>query len=1026
MNKSTKENVLDIPLRSLFNLNWETVAYAVIVLVTIVACFWDLGARTISHDESLHALYSYKLYAGEGYVHNPMMHGPFLFHANALMYFLFGVNDYTARIVPALFGVALVLLPIFLRKELGRLGALAASAMLLISPSILYYARYIRNDIYMVVWAMLMVIALFRFMDERRNRWLYVGTVATVLSLCTKETAFIFGFIAITFMALLALREILGERGAPLLYVGLTVLTLLLGGLAWVLGRAPVSPEAAAAGPTFAKKVAPPLTLAAGISLAALVSVPLMAGRRRPFLSAMRAVRMWPLVACVILGAIIFSLLYTTFLTNPGGFYTGTVYAVRYWLAQQDVKRGGQPWFYYGLLLPMYEFTSLFFGLGAMVYYLVTARVKRAVEKSEEEDEKEDDDRADGSSYFVAFTVYWAITAVVIYSWAGEKMPWLVVHLAQPLIILTARFAGDLLENADWRGIVRHGGLVLSLLLVLVFFSTITLIAVVPFRGMSIWALRDTAQWLIALAVGIGLLVIAVNYIRRVGRRGSLKVAFATALILLSLFTVRFSYMASFINYDTAKELLVYAHGGPDVKRVLNEITEISRRTAGDDTSIKVAYSADATWPLEWYLRDHPNRAFFGTNPTRESLDAPVVIVGRAEWTKAEPFLKDRYYRFEGHLIWWPIQDYFSLTPRVILDHLREPELRKEWADILFYRKYKQSLADWSPAHDFAFYVRKDVANQLWDFGVGPTAAAQLPEDPYADKKIKVEAVAVWGTEGSGLGQFSEPRGIAVAPDGAVYVADSGNHCIQKFTADGTPLEKWGEHGNAVGQFEQPWGVAVGPDGNVYVADTWNHRIQKFDADGNFLLMWGEFGQTSSATGLQGAFWGPRGIAVDSAGQVYVSDTGNKRVQAFDADGRFIAQFGGLGVLEGQLDEPVGVAPDSEDRIYVADTWNQRVQVFDQRLRFLDQWGIDGWIGQGFNNKPYLAVDSQDRVYVTDPEGYRVLVFTADGDVLATLGEYGFDSRSFSLPTGIAIDADDNIYVTDLDGHRVMKFAPLQ
>ena len=1028
MTKSIKENVLDIPLPSLFNLNWETVAYAVIALVAIIACFWNLGARTISHDESLHALYSYKLYAGEGYVHNPMMHGPFLFHANALMYFLFGVNDYTARIAPAIFGVVLVLLPIFLRKELGRLGALVASALFLVSPSILYYSRYIRNDIYMVVWAMLMVIALFRFMDERHNRWLYVGTAATVLSLCTKETSYIFGFIVVTFLTLVALREVIGERRASLLYAGLAVLTLLLGGLAWVLGRAPVPPEAAAAGKTFAQRVAPLLVLAAGVSLAAVVSVPLISGRRKPFLSTLRTLRTWPLVACVILGVLIFSLLYTTFLTNPGGLYTGTVYAVRYWLAQQDVKRGGQPWFYYGLLLPMYEFTPLFFGLGAMLYYLITGRVQRDMEKSEEGEEGEDgnEKRVNGSSYFVAFAVYWTITSVVIYSWAGEKMPWLVVHLAQPLIILAARFVGDVLEDADWRGIIRHGGLVLSLLLVLVLSSAITLVAVVPFRGMSVWDLRDTAQWLAALVVGIALLVIAVNYARRVGRKGSLRVAFATAFILLSLFTVRFSYMASFINYDTAKELLVYAHGGPDVKRVMNEIAAISRRTLGDDTSIKVAYSSDATWPFEWYLRDYSNRAFFGTNPTKEALDAPVVIVGREEWTKTEPFMRDRYHRFEGKLIWWPKQDYFTLTPQVILDHLKTPELRKEWWNILFYRKYKQSLADWEPSHRFAFYVRKDVANQLWDFGVGPTAAVQLPEDPYAKKKVEAQAVAVWGTEGSGPGQFLEPRGIAVAPDGTVYVVDSGNHCLQKFSADGTPLERWGEHGNAIGQFEQPWGVAVGPDGSVYVADTWNHRIQKFDADGDFLLMWGEFGQTTVATGAESLFWGPRGIAVDAAGQVYVSDTGNKRIQVFDADGRFLGQFGGLGILEGKMDEPVGVALDGEGRIYVADTWNQRVQVFDRSFRFLDQWSIHGWIGQGFNNKPYLAVDSRGRVYVTDPESYRVIVFTADGDLLATLGEYGFDDRSFTLPTGIAIDTNDNVYVTDMANHRVMKFAPLQ
>jgi len=106
MQKMTVErrNVLDTPLLSLFKLDWEKAIYLLILVVAIVTRFWDLGARGMSHDESLHALYSWKLYAGQGYQHNPMMHGPFLFHFNALIYLLFGDNDYTARISTALFG----------------------------------------------------------------------------------------------------------------------------------------------------------------------------------------------------------------------------------------------------------------------------------------------------------------------------------------------------------------------------------------------------------------------------------------------------------------------------------------------------------------------------------------------------------------------------------------------------------------------------------------------------------------------------------------------------------------------------------------------------------------------------------------------------------------------------------------------------------------------------------------------------------------------------------------------------------
>jgi uncharacterized protein (TIGR03663 family) len=165
---------LDISLLSLFKLDWEKAIYLLVLVVAIVTRFWDVGARAMSHDESLHALYSWKLYAGQGYQHNPMMHGPFLFQFNALIYFLFGDNDYTARISTALFGVILVMLPYFMRRWLGRIGALLTSVMLLISPSILYYSRYIRHDVLIVVWVLILLIAFFRYLEERANRWLYL------------------------------------------------------------------------------------------------------------------------------------------------------------------------------------------------------------------------------------------------------------------------------------------------------------------------------------------------------------------------------------------------------------------------------------------------------------------------------------------------------------------------------------------------------------------------------------------------------------------------------------------------------------------------------------------------------------------------------------------------------------------------------------------------------------------------------------------------------------------------------------
>src|SRR6266568_199390 len=156
------DRILSIEL----SLDAEVIAYAALVGIALVLHFWDLGARALHHDESLHATYSYYLYRGSGYKHDPLMHGPVLFHLTALMYFLFGVSDATARFAAALAGTALVFTPLFLRRWIGRWGALAASAMLVFSPAILFYSRFIREDIFVALWTVGLLIGIWRYSQE--------------------------------------------------------------------------------------------------------------------------------------------------------------------------------------------------------------------------------------------------------------------------------------------------------------------------------------------------------------------------------------------------------------------------------------------------------------------------------------------------------------------------------------------------------------------------------------------------------------------------------------------------------------------------------------------------------------------------------------------------------------------------------------------------------------------------------------------------------------------------------------------
>jgi len=185
--------------------------------------------------------------------------------------------------------------------------------------------------------------------------------------------------------------------------------------------------------------------------------------------------------------------------------------------------------------------------------------------------------------------------------------------------------------------------------------------------------------------------------------------------------------------------------------------------------------------------------------------------------------------------------------------------------------------------------------------------------------------------------------------------------------------------------------------------------------------MWGFFGQAETPYAL----WGPRDVAVDSQGRVFVTDTGNKRVVVYDSQGNAVTEFGGAGLALGEFDEPVGIAAGPDDRVYVNDTWNQRIQVFrEQDGTFVPEtsWDVVAWYGQSLENKPYIAVG--EYVFITDPESSRVIQFTREGEFVQFWGDYGSGANAFDLVSGVAVSEDGGLWVTDPGNGRVMFFLP--
>ncbi|MFZ4813967.1 MAG: hypothetical protein ACOYL5_05480, partial [Phototrophicaceae bacterium] len=661
---------------------------------------------------------------------------------------------------------------------------------------------------------------------------------------------------------------------------------------------------------------------------------------------------------------------------------------------------------------------------------------------------------------FIPFVAWWGVFNLIAYTLAGEKMPWLAIHLSLPLILLTAWYFNAIFEQVNTQELRRVGWIYLILLPIL-FVLTARLLAPFVFEqalfsDLSTLGLGQTGIWLGNLAVtGTIVLVLALLATRHswLHLRQMTAIAFFSFLGLLSF---RTAWIASFVNYDLANEFLVYAHAAPAVKTVLNDIEDLSRRTT-DGLELRFLYDNEVSWPYSWYFRDYPNAQFVGASANAQQVDsAMAVVIGDANRSKFEPLLEDRFYRYEYIRLWWPMQDYFNMTPQRVQNTFGAGggTMRHALWDIWWNRDYDAygeavgrdfDLNRWPVADRMHFYVRKDFVAQIWDLGVGDAVA----QNPLSVEETNV-CNANWQPVGAErifdqpLGGFSHPLDLAVGADGRVFVAEEFNQRISVFNANGAFETTFGVpgrvfdgtgafmgHETTLGNLERPNGVALDPEGNLFVADTWNYRIQVFNAAGVAQRAWGqrgEFGAAAQAIPPDG-LWGPRDVALDANSNVYVSDTGNKRIRVYDAQGNYLRDLGSAGSAEGQLNEPSGVVVHSDGRVFVADTWNRRVSVFNTDGNYLYSFRVRAWYND-LGNRPYLALDeARNYIYVTDPDAARVLVYDTNGGCVGSFGQAGnadgaLAANQFQVAAGITTDSVGNVYISDSGAGRVLRYAP--
>ncbi|MCX7012307.1 MAG: TIGR03663 family protein [Candidatus Sumerlaeota bacterium] len=621
-------------------------SWTVVVLLVLAAGglrFYRVADKPFAHDESLFAYYSYCVYPQWNYRYDPLLHGPLLEHLTGALYAVCGDSNFTAHFWPALLGALCIGLAWGFRRRLGDGGALTAAALACVSPTLLFYARFLRNDSLLLFFTLLFLMSYDRWILRRNAAWpAFFVTLFMGVTLCVKENWIFFAFNGATFLLLVltvdvkvgawrrlrssrSLAQALGVRKGRRVWEQLTdsselLLSLQLGvanGVAWavlIVVIRQLIPKLFPASYVLAAAIA----TAVGLSFLLLSILARSLGRPlgRDGLArwfARRSCQTWmALVAGMLIATALYCTLFTTCFRFRWGFFQIYRETLAYWAGQHMEHRLKGPFYYYMPRLLVYETAPLALALGgALVTFARRWRLLAVVAAGEAAlvaalqflltlrpfDPTWADTHIHMTAVwhlylaatigwltlclavsfilrrerFHAFLIWWTCMGLLEYSYAGEKVPWIGVHVVGPLILWAGSEVGRLTR---WVGAARGG------------------------------------RWL----------------------RASAAAAVMVCVALLAARGVQMCIEVGFTRNTDPGENIIYNHTMPETLEVANEIEEVAKQTgAGYDLGMTV--QGEATWPLIWYLRLYTRFSY--PQPLETTTD-PIIVENEGELEKVK------------------------------------------------------------------------------------------------------------------------------------------------------------------------------------------------------------------------------------------------------------------------------------------------------------------------------------------------------------------------------------------------------